>query len=124
MNKVSLRSIVWATALTVGLWLATLNPAQSCPFSKISGSQGTVGGNFPSLNWSGWNWKKIAPLSAGVLAGWLAATAIAYRSARVKQTAEPEAETATLAPSFPIPVYREGTDASEGQEIDELTSVS
>ena len=124
MNKVGLRSIVWATALTGSFWLATLNSVQSCPFSKISGSQGTVGRNFPSLNWSGLDWKKSAPLSAGVMAGLLATAAIAYRSARVKETAEPEAETASLAPSFPIPVYREVTNASEGQEIDELTSVS
>ena len=30
--QVSLKSIVGATALAGGLWLATLNPAQSCSF--------------------------------------------------------------------------------------------
>jgi hypothetical protein len=94
--KVGLRSIVWTTALTGGLWLATLNPAQSCPLSKMQGFGGTFGENFPSLNWSGLDWKNIGPLSTGIVAGLLAAGGIAYRAASSQEADKPEAETATL----------------------------
>ena len=123
--QVSLKSIVGATALAGGLWLATLNPAQSCPFSELPSSGDVFGGKFPTLNWSKLDWKNIGPLTAGIMAGLLGAGAIAYRVAKVKATAAPEVEAAIPESSFSIPVYLETleeTDASQDKKVDQLTS--
>ena len=123
--QVSLKSIVGATALAGGLWLATLNPAQSCPFSELPSSGDVLGGKFSTLNWSKLDWKNIGPLTAGIVAGLLGAGGIAYRVAKVKATAAPEVADAIPESSFSIPVYLETlekTDASQDKKVDQLTS--
>ena len=123
--QVSLKSIVGATALAGGLWLATLNPAQSCPFSELPSSGDVFGGKFPTLNWSKLDWKNIGPLTAGIVAGLLGAGTIAYRVSKVKATAAPEVADAIPESSFSIPVYLETleeTDASQDKKVDQLTS--
>ena len=123
--QVSLKSIIGATALAGGLWLATLNPAQSCPFSELPSSEDVLGGKFPTLNWSKLDWKNIGPLTAGIMAGLLGAGAIAYRVAKVEATAAPEVAAAIPESSFSIPVYLETleeTDASQDKKVDQLTS--
>jgi hypothetical protein len=128
----SLAAILTAAALTSGVMLASLNPAQAspCPFRKDKGiNPTTVGGEAPSLSSTrldsdnaDTNNNNMGIIGAGMAAvAGLFVAGMVYKARRAGQqadtvVAEVPQEESFEATSFPIPIPPEALSASTSEQ--------